>query len=110
VLSRPPELLREFRGPQDPASNLLPHVHLVISRLKQWLRWTRQGAVNQEHLDYYLDEFTFKFNHQNYAVRGKLFYDLVQQAVGVGPSTYNEIVRQKRGKPAADKRQLPVAT
>jgi hypothetical protein len=43
---------------------------------------THQGAVTQEHLDYYLDEFTFRFNRRRSANRGKLFYRLAQQ-VGI---------------------------
>ncbi len=44
------------------ASQLLPRVHRVVSLLKRWILGTHQGAVSHEHLDYYLDEFTFRFN------------------------------------------------
>lgn len=81
-----------LKGKQESASELLPRVHLVISLLKRWLMGTHQGAVSHKHLDYYLDEFTFRFNRRTSASRGKLFYRLVQQAVAVGPSTYDEIV------------------
>ena len=37
------------------------------------------------HLDYYLDEFTFRFNRRTSRCRGKLFYRLLQQAVQTGP-------------------------
>src|SRR5262249_11791106 len=63
----------------DPASALLPRVHLVVSLLKRWLLGTHQGAVSHAHLDYYLDEFTFRFNRRRSRHRGKLFYRLVQQ-------------------------------
>src|SRR5215831_10043423 len=33
-----------------------------VSLLKRWLLGTHQGAVSAEHLDYYLDEYTFRFN------------------------------------------------
>jgi hypothetical protein len=46
------------------ASELLPLVHRVVSLLKRWLMNTHQGAVSHEHLDYYLDEFTFRFNRR----------------------------------------------
>ena len=39
-------------------SELLPRVQRIISLLKRWLLGTRQGAVSQKHLDYYLDAFT----------------------------------------------------
>jgi transposase-like protein len=59
--------------------------HLTISLLKRWLLGTYQGAVSPAHLDYYLDEFTFRFNRRTSASRGKLFYRLVQQALVSGP-------------------------
>jgi hypothetical protein len=52
-----------------------------------------QGAVSIEHLDDYLDEFTFRFNRRKSHSRGKLFYRLVQQALLVQPATYKAIVR-----------------
>jgi len=65
--------------------NLLPKANLVASLLKRWLLGTHQGAVRHTHLDYYLDEFTFRFNRRTSRTRGKLFYRLMQQAVSVEP-------------------------
>ena len=48
-------------------SELLPLVHKAISLLKRWLLGTHQGAVSHEHLDYYLDEFVFRFNRRAHA-------------------------------------------
>jgi transposase-like protein len=67
--------------------NLLPLVNRVAALLKRWLEGTHQGAVRSSHLDYYLDEFTFRFNRRTSRSRGKLFYRLVQQAVAVPPLT-----------------------
>jgi len=67
-------------------------VHRVVSLLKRWLLGTHQGAVSFEHLDGYLDEFTFPFNRRKSRNRGKLFYRLVQQAGAVEPTTYKAIV------------------
>lgn len=39
-------------------------VHLVVSLLKRWFLGTHQGAVSHEHLSYYLDEYTFRFNRR----------------------------------------------
>jgi transposase-like protein len=72
---------------------LLPRVHRVISLLKRWLLGTHQGAIANEHLDYYLDEFTFRFNRRTSASRGKLFYRLAQQAVQIEPTTYQKLIR-----------------
>ena len=48
-----------IRGRPREASKLLPHVHRVASLLKRGLLGTHQGAVEPQHLAYYLDEFTF---------------------------------------------------
>lgn len=77
------------------AHELLPRVHRVVSLLKRWLLGTHQGAVGQDHLDYYLDEFTFRFNRRSSASRGKLFYRLVQQAVQVQPHPYRHLIHPK---------------
>ena len=83
------------------ASELLPRVHRVISLLKRWLMGTHQGAVSHKHLDYYLDEFTFRFNRRRSRSRGMLFYRLAQQAVAVDPIPYDRIVHpiSPQGKP-----------
>jgi len=71
--------------------NLLPLAHRAASLLKRWLLGTHQGAVRASHLDYYLDEFTFRFNRRTSGSRGKLFYRLVQQAVQVQPVKGNDL-------------------
>jgi transposase-like protein len=74
------------------ATELLPRVHRVASLLKRWLLGTHQGAIAPHHLDYYLDEFTFRFNRRKSASRGKLFFRLIQQAVQVAPAPYQKLV------------------
>ncbi len=83
---------------EESASDLLPRVHRVVSLLTRWLMGTHQGAVSHEHLDYYLDEFTFRFNRRRSRHRGKLFYRLVQQAVVVEPVPYQRLVTHCRGR------------
>ncbi len=80
---------------KNAASELLPRVHIVASLLKRWLLGTHQGSVSLQHLDYYLDEFTFRFNRRKSSFRGKLFYRLVEQAVAVGPSPYKSMAGGK---------------
>ena len=80
------------RRSKQAATELLPRVHLVAALLKRWLLGTHQGAVSPEHLDYYLDEFTFRFNRRKSRSRGKLFYRLLQQAATVEPAPYKAIV------------------
>lgn len=84
----------------EPGEDLLPCCHRVAALLKRWLLGTHQGAVSHEHLDYYLDEFTFRFNRRTSRHRGKLFYRLLQNAVGVEPVTFRQIVKNVRGQKA----------
>ena len=84
-----------LRGNRRSPSALLPRVHRVVSLLKRWLMSTHQGAVSYEHLDYYLDEFTFRFNRRRSQARGLLFYRLLQQAVEVAPVPYKRLVEGK---------------
>ena len=79
----------------DPAHVNLPGIHRVGSLLKRWLLGTHQGAVRAEHLDYYLDEYTFRFNRRTSRARGLLFYRLLSQGVCVAPVPYKEIVSKK---------------
>lgn len=81
------------RGQPVGAEPLLPRAHRVVSLLKRWLLGTHQGAVRVAHLDYYLDEFTFRFNRRRSASRGKLFYRLAQQAVQVEPVPFASLVK-----------------
>jgi len=83
------------KADKNAATRLLPRVHRVASLLKRWLLGTHQGAVEPEHLDYYLDEFAFRFNRRTSRSRGKLFYRLLQQAVEVPPTTYREMIGGK---------------
>lgn len=73
------------------AHEVLPHVHRVASLLKRWLLGTHQGAVRSKHLDYYLDEFTFRFNRRASKHRGLLFLTLLENAVALQPTTNREL-------------------
>lgn len=77
--------------------DLLPLCHRQAGLLKRWLLGTHQGAVSHEHLDYYLDEYTFRFNRRTSRHRGKLFYRLLQNAVAIDPVPYRDIVKGVRG-------------
>ncbi len=47
------------------AEEHLPIVHLVFSNLKTWLNGIHHG-VSHQHLQAYLNEFTFRFNRRFY--------------------------------------------
>jgi hypothetical protein len=55
---------------------------------------THQGAVSHSQLDYYLDEFTFRFNRRRARHRGLLFYRLLEGAVAADPHPYKTLTSQ----------------
>ena len=67
------------------AHEALPAVHQVASLLKRWLAGTLHDGISITHLEYYLDEFTFRFNRRSSRSRGLLWYRLIQQAVNTDP-------------------------
>jgi transposase-like protein len=76
---------RVIRETPDMGDNLLPLANRIASLLKRWLLGTHQGAAQSSHLDYYLDEYTFRFNRRTSKSRGLLFYRLVSQAIHMNP-------------------------
>jgi len=83
------------RKEADMGDNLLPSCHRVASLLKRWLLGTHQGAVRHKYLDYYLDEFTFRFNRRTSKHRGKLFMRLLENAVKINPVTIKKIIKNE---------------
>ncbi|MGH9117129.1 MAG: IS1595 family transposase [Acidimicrobiales bacterium] len=75
----------------EQAHRLLPAVHRVASLLKRWLAGTLHNGMSTDHLDYYLDEFTFRFNRRTSDRRGLLWYRLVDQAVRTPPHPYRQL-------------------
>ena len=80
----------------DPAHVALPHVHLVSSLLQRWILGTHQGAISHAQLDYYLDEFTFRFNRRRARHRGLLFYRLLEGALAAGPHPYATLIARRQ--------------
>jgi transposase-like protein len=75
---------------KTPGENPTPLVDKIASLLKRWLLGTHQGRQRPSHIQYYLDEYTFRFNRRKSRSRGLLFLRLVQQALQVEP-----IIREK---------------
>jgi len=69
----------------DPAHVSMPGVHRIASLLKRWILGTHQGSVSVEHLQSYLEEFTFRFNRRTSSSRGLVFRRLLEQAVVTDP-------------------------
>jgi len=74
-----------IRKTADIGENLLPLANIVASLLKRWLQGTLQGSPRASYLEYYLDEFVFRFNRRTSRSRGLLFYRLINQAVSIAP-------------------------
>jgi len=63
----------------------LPLIHLIFSNLKSWIQGTHHG-VSQQHLQAYLNEFTFRFNRRFYPFHA--FNSLLGIGVSVDAPTY----------------------
>jgi transposase-like protein len=87
------------RPDESLGANLLPRCHRVASLLKRWLLGTHQSYLSHGHLDYYLDEFTFRFNRRASTHRGLLFHRLLQQAMATRPVPYDRLVETGLRRP-----------
>jgi transposase-like protein len=76
----------------EPGHVTLPGPHRVASLLKRWNAGTHHYRVKREHLQYYLDEFAFRFNRRRSRARGMLFYRLLQQSVKTDPHPLSDLV------------------
>lgn len=76
------------QGAPERAAKLLPRVHRVFGNLKTWLRGTHHGVGNQ-HLQVYLDEFTFRFNRRRTPMAA--FQTLLGLGTQQRPTTYHQL-------------------
>ena len=72
--------------------DLLPSVYLCISLFKRWMLGIHQGLVQRKHLQFYLDEFVFRFNRRKSKSRGLVFYRFLEQVVCFPATPYRELV------------------
>jgi transposase-like protein len=89
--------LAELGFPTERAPRLR-HLPEVERSLGGWLRGTHQGAISPVQLDWYLDEFTFRFNRRTSTHRGLLFYRLLEEAVVTPPVPYRRVVGSANGR------------
>ncbi len=75
----------KIQGDPKRAAKILPRVHRVFGNLQTWLRGTHHG-VGRQHLQVYLDEFTFRFNRRRTPMAA--FQTLLGLATGRAPTTY----------------------
>src|ERR1019366_8775197 len=76
------------RGDPQVAEERLPIVHLVFANLKTWLSGIHHG-VSRQHLQAYLNEFTFRFNRRFYPFNA--FRSLLGIAGDAAAPTYAEL-------------------
>jgi transposase-like protein len=81
----------------DEDEEVLPNVHRIASLLKRWLLGTHQSYLNKNKLEYYLDEYVFRYNRRTSTSRGLLFLRLIEQAVITEPVSYKKIITQNHG-------------
>jgi len=81
----------------EPGHVTLPGPHRVASLLKRWNAGTHHYRVEREHLQYYLDKFTFRFNRRRSKARGMLFYRLLQQTVNTDPHPLADLIGGAEG-------------
>lgn len=83
--------------------NAVPGVHRIISNLKAWIIGTHHG-VGADNLEFYLDEFIFRFNRRRNPQAA--FARLLGLGIALGPTTVEEIksplapgmTRRRRGR------------
>jgi len=76
------------RGNPAVAEEYLPIIHLVFANLKTWL-----NGVSHQHLQAYLNEFTFRFNRRFYPFSA--FRSLLGIAGDVSAPTYDDVYSGK---------------
>jgi transposase-like protein len=74
------------QGGPERAARILPRIHRVFGNLKTWLRGTHHG-VGHQHLQAYMDEFTFRFNRRRTPMAA--FQTLLGLATLHGPTSYD---------------------
>ncbi len=75
--------------------NLLPNVHRIAALVKRWLLGTHQSYVNKGLLEFYLDEFTFRYNRRKSKSRGLLFHTIVYQAMHNEPLLNKKLMKKQ---------------
>lgn len=89
-----PRSQRAARALGEDPGEILPRVHRVISNLKSWLKGTHRG-VSAEHLQVYLDEYTFRFNRRRTPMAA--FQTLLGLGSHQAPTTYAQVAAEGPG-------------
>jgi hypothetical protein len=76
-------------GDPEKADSHLPMIHLVFSNLKTWILGTHHGAIGQQHLQAYLNEYVFRFNRRFYPMTA--FNSVLGLAANAVSPTYEQL-------------------
>ena len=83
---------------KEDEGEILPNVHRIASLLKRWLLGTHQSYLNKNKLEYYLDEYVFRYNRRTSKSRGLLFLRLIEQGITTEPISYKKIINSLHGR------------
>jgi transposase-like protein len=94
----------------EQADEHMPMIHLVFSNLKAWILGTHHGT-SQQHLQAYLNEYTFRFNRRFYPMTA--FNSVLGIAVKTVPPTYASLYsgvwEHPAGQPRSPQVEMPFA-
>ena len=90
-------------GPRSVGDRLLPNVRRVAEELQGWLKAVPGGATAASHLDHYLHEFAFRFSRRQSGRRGRLFHQLVREALRAQPVWCEELIGVRLDGPARER-------
>jgi len=88
-----------INGDPEKVEGHLPMIHLVFSNLKTWILGTHHGYIGHQHLQAYLNEFTFRFNRRFYPMTA--FNSVLGLAAHAVSPTYEELYSGDWVHPAA---------
>ena len=92
------------RGDPEVTEKHLPLVHLVFGNLKTWLNGVHHG-VSPQHLQAYLNEFTFRFNRRFFPFNA--FRSLLGIGVATMPTSYAALYNAGR-HPKSPRGKTPI--
>ncbi len=70
----------------------MPQIHIVIHQIKSWIR-TIYSWVHPEHINKYLDEFSFRINRSLF--KDTIFNKIMERVVEAKHTSYKEIIVHK---------------
>jgi len=66
-------------------------LHNTVSLIKRWILGTFQGRTSSRHIQWYLEEFIFRFNRRTFNI-GLKFDRLLEFSISHKPMTYKQII------------------